>query len=461
MTKDMIDIVKEQRAFFETQKTQSIDFRVKQLKKLKEQVNRYEAELLDALKIDLGKPDTESFMTEIGLIYRHLDEMIKKLPKWTKKRRVSTPLFLFPARSYTIQSPYGSTLILSPFNYPVLLTLDPLIGAIAGGNTALVGMSEHTKETNLILETLISEVFPDYYIKFFTSNKEINQKILALKFDKIFFTGSEKVGKIVLEKTAKYMTPVTLELGGKSPVIITKYADLELAADRVVWGKFINAGQTCVAPDYCLVDESVKDSFITLLQESIIKFFGTTIIDSRDYGRVINDSSVDRLVSLIQQDESYIVFGGSFDKRKKYIEPTILSSKINQGLVSMSEEIFGPILPVLSYEELEEVVPFIKSHGEPLAFYPFSSDKAEIEFLMTRVNFGGATINDTILHLTNENLPFGGVGTSGMGSYHGIKSLETFSHKKSVLKRSTVIKLPLMFPPYTKEKENVIRVFFK
>lgn len=461
MKNDMWEVFEQQREFFSTQKTHSIDFRVKQLKKLKNQINRYEEELLDALQKDLGKAATESFMTEIGLVYRHLDEMIKKLPKWGGRKKVPTPLFLWPAQSYTVQAPYGNTLILSPFNYPVLLTIDPLIGAIAGGNTAIVGMSEYTKATNFILEVLISEVFPEYYIKFFTTSKELNREVLSFKFDKIFFTGSEKVGKIILEKAAKSMTPVTLELGGKSPVIVTKYADLEIAADRIIWGKFINAGQTCVAPDYCLVDESIKASFFKLLNDRITLFFGNSIKNSNDYGRIINEKSMNRLIDLIEQDKHYLVTGGDYDLEKKYIEPTILSGKMNDSLASMTEEIFGPILPVLSYENLYEVIPFIKKQGQPLAFYPFSSDKDEIEFLINSVNFGGSTINDTILHLANENLPFGGVGTSGMGSYHGIKSLESFSHTKSVLKKSTLLKIPLMFPPYTKEKDNIIRTFFK
>lgn len=461
MINEIGDILENQRHYFDTQKTYPIEFRLKQLKKLKEQINRYEDELIDALSQDLGKSSTESFMTEIGLVYRHIDEMIKKLPKWAGRKRVKTPLFLWPAQSYTVQAPYGSTLIISPFNYPVLLTLDPLIGAIAGGNTAIVGMSEHTARTNFILNTLISEAFPAYYIKMITTNKEINETLLDHKFDKIFFTGSERVGKIVLKAAAEKLTPVTLELGGKSPVVVTKYADLEIAADRIIWGKFINAGQTCVAPDYCLIDESIQTEFLAMLTARVSRFFGHKIENSPDYGRIINEKAMNRLIDLIEADQRFILFGGNYLKEENYIEPTILSGKISDDLSSMTDEIFGPVLPVLSYRNLEEVIPFIKSQGKPLAFYPFSSDKKEIEMLIETIQFGGATINDTILHLANENLPFGGVGGSGIGSYHGKKSLEAFSHTKSILKRSTILKIPLMFPPYTKEKENTIRAFFK
>ncbi|MEG0550907.1 MAG: aldehyde dehydrogenase family protein [Vagococcus sp.] len=461
MIDEISEILKKQRDFFNTQKTYPIEFRVKQLKKLREQINRYEDELIDALNKDLGKASTESFMTELGLVYRHIDEMIKKLPKWADKNRVKTPLFLWPARSYTIQAPFGNTLILSPFNYPVLLTLDPLIGAIAGGNTAIIGMSEHTEHTNFILNTLVSEAFPTYYIKMITTSKEINGFLLDYPFDKIFFTGSEKVGKIVLKKAAENLTPVTLELGGKSPVVVTKYADLEIAADRVIWGKFLNAGQTCVAPDYCLIDATIQSEFLNMLKIRLVRFFGDYIEESPDYGRIINDNSMDRLIQLIERDQDYLYVGGNYNKKSKYIEPTILSGRMIDRLSSMSEEIFGPILPVLSYEKLEEVIPFIKATGQPLAFYPFSSDKREIDFLIEAIQFGGATINDTILHLANESLPFGGVGSSGMGHYHGKKSLEAFSHTKSILKRSTILKIPLMFPPFSKEKENTIRAFFK
>ncbi|WP_370590121.1 aldehyde dehydrogenase family protein [Candidatus Vagococcus giribetii] len=457
---EIMEVIEKQRQFYATGKTKSLAFRVDQLKKLKHQVRRYEEELIDALQKDLGKHRTESFMTEIGLVYRHLDEMIKKLPKWGKKQRVSTPLFLMPAKSYTIQVPYGNTLILAPFNYPVLLTLDPLIGAIAGGNTAIVGISEHTEHTNHVLQVLIGEAFMSEYIYLVTSSKEVNTELLTHPFDKIFFTGSTRVGKIVLQKAAEHLTPVTLELGGKSPVIVTKYADLEVAVERIIWGKFVNAGQTCVAPDYCLVDISIRDEFMKLLRNQLTKFYGVYPEDSVDYGRLINDRSLTRLLNQLDYDKLFVYQGGSYNYDDNYLEPTLLSASLSDDLRTMEEEIFGPILPVLAYEELEEAVSYVKQKGKPLAFYPFSNNKEEIEYLLETVDFGGATVNDTLLHLSNENLPFGGVGESGMGHYHGRKSLETFTHTKSVLKRSTIFRLPIMFPPFTKEKDNTIRSFF-
>lgn len=461
MEEKIKQIIMEQRQLFDTQKTYPIEFRLKKLKQLKVQINRYEDDLLEALYQDLGKSASESFITEIGLVYRHIDEMVKKLPKWGKIKRVPTPLFLMPAKSYTLQVPFGNTLIIAPFNYPVLLTLDPLIGSIAGGNTAIVAMSEHTPKTNLVLRTLIAEAFTADYLFFLTGNREINESLLEHKFDKIFFTGSQKVGQIVLKKAAEHLTPTTLELGGKSPVIVTKYADLELAAERIVWGKFLNAGQTCVAPDYCLIDENIKAEFMPLLINNIHRFFGDNIEKSPDYGRLINNQSLERLLVLLNQDKKYIEFGSHFNEAERYLEPTIVSAKLEDSLALMEEEIFGPILPVLSYKKLEEGIAFIAKRDKPLAFYPFSSDKNELDDLIQRVSFGGATINDTVLHLANEHLPFGGVGTSGIGSYHGYKTLETFTHTKSVLKRSTLLRIPLLFPPYTTDKNNIIRLFFK
>ena len=457
---DIKNIIEKQRQFYATGKTKALDYRIEQLKLLRKQVRRYEEELIDGLSQDLGKHRTESFMTEIGLVYRHLDEMIKKLPRWGGKQRVKTPLFLWPARSYTIQAPYGNVLILSPFNYPVLLTLDPLIGAIAGGNTAIVGMSEHTPATNYVLKVLIEEAFSKEYLYFVTSSKETNTELLDNAFNKIFFTGSTRVGKIVLKKAAEHLTPVTLELGGKSPVIISKYADLEVAVERIIWGKFVNAGQTCVAPDYCLIDESVKDEFMQLLKKRLLTFYTDTPEDSRDYGRIINESSMSRLIKQLEYDQLFIYQGGHYNYAEKYIEPTILLAELSDDLLSMKEEIFGPILPILSYQELEEAILFIEQKGKPLAFYPFSSNKEELEMLLDRLDYGGATVNDTLLHLSNENLPFGGVGESGMGSYHGKKSLESFTYTKSILKRSTIFRFPIMFPPFTKEKDNTIRSFF-
>ncbi|MGO3732663.1 MAG: aldehyde dehydrogenase family protein [Vagococcus sp.] len=304
------EIIERQRSFFKEGTTRTLSFRVKQLKLLKKQLMSYELELLEALSKDLGKSSMEGFMTEIGLVYRHLDQMITKLPKWGSKKKVRTPLFLWPSTSFIEPTPYGNCLIISPFNYPVLLTLDPLIGAIAGGNTALVGMSEHTPYTNIILSTIIRDTFLPDYVHCYTSNKETNQLVLEYQFDKLFFTGSESVGKIVLEKAAKHLTPTTLELGGKSPVIVTAYADIELAAQRIIWGKFINAGQTCVAPDYCLVDAKIKGELLEEMGRTITQFFGDSPKDSPDYARLINKEACHRIQGLIERDRSLIYMGG-------------------------------------------------------------------------------------------------------------------------------------------------------
>lgn len=455
------EIIERQRSFFKEGTTRTLSFRVKQLKLLKKQLMSYELELLEALSKDLGKSSMEGFMTEIGLVYRHLDQMITKLPKWGSKKKVRTPLFLWPSTSFIEPTPYGNCLIISPFNYPVLLTLDPLIGAIAGGNTALVGMSEYTPYTNIILSTIIRDTFLPDYVHCYTSNKETNQLVLEYQFDKLFFTGSESVGKIVLEKAAKHLTPTTLELGGKSPVIVTAYADIELAAQRIIWGKFINAGQTCVAPDYCLVDAKIKGELLEEMGRTITQFFGDSPKDSPDYARLINKEACHRIQGLIERDRSLIYMGGDVDESSLYVSPTLLYGEISADLASMEQEIFGPILPVLSYEHVDDAISFVKNRPKPLAFYPFSSEKSDVEYLVDSIDAGGVTVNDTLLHLSNEHLPFGGVGASGMGHYHGKATLDCFTYPKAILKRSTLIHLKAMFPPYTKEKEGLIQSFFK
>lgn len=449
-----------QKTFFKTGQTQSVTYREIQLNKLQMALKKYETQLMYGLQQDLGKSETESYLTEIGLLYRHLKQMIKKLGKWTKAKKVKTPFFLQPAKSYTIRKAYGNTLIISPFNYPVLLSLDPLIGSIAGGNTTILGLSSETPYTNRILQKMLSEIFPENYVVTYLANRETNGELLALPFNKIFFTGSEKVGKIVSQKASEYLASVTLELGGKSPAIITDKANIKQAAERIAWGKWVNAGQTCVAPDYCLVDEKIQVQFTEELIKATQKMFGQKIEESVDFGRIINQRQFNRLEGLIKKDQNFICWGGESKSESLYISPTVLSGAIAAELSSMQEEIFGPILPILSYQSIMEALNFILDRPKPLAFYPFSQKKAELDYLVETLPFGGAVMNDTLLHLSNENLPFGGIGASGQGVYHGKESYNAFTYSQSILKRSTLLHLPVYYPPYTKRKTKLLKKLF-
>lgn len=459
--KELLSVVQQQRTYFQTHETLPISFRIEQLKKLKLFLKDHESELLVALSNDLGKHPTESYATELGLLYHSLDTMIKQLPKWQRKQPVKTPFFLWPAKSYTLASPYGNTLILSAFNYPLLLTIDPLIGAISGGNTAIIGLSEQSTQVNQVIISNYKKYFDENYLYFYVSSIDKNTAILKEKFEKIFFTGSPKVGKIVYQAASHHLTPVTLELGGKSPALVTRQANVKEAAKKIAWGKFLNAGQTCIAPDYCLVDESIGDEFVIEVKQAIKTMFNDNIEASNNFSRLTTEDVLERLLKLIDADRSFLVSGGKFNLKTKYLEPTILKAKISDKLVSMTEEIFGPILPILTYSNIEEALIFIEGYEPPLAFYPFSENKTEVTKLLSRIQFGGATVNNTMLHLSNINLPFGGVGQSGMGHYHGRYSFETFTHKKSVLVRSSKLNLPIMIPPYTHLKDKIIRYFLK
>lgn len=456
-----IAVVKRQREFYQSQQTKPLNFRLKQLKQLEQLLRDHEPALMKALECDLGKPPSESYMTEIGLLYHSLRQAQRSLKKWNRPKKVPTPLFLMPAKSYISPSPYGTTLILSAYNYPLLLSLDPLIGAMAGGNVAMVGLSEYTPHVNQVLFEACPHYFDREYLWFFESTKARNTTILKERFDKLFFTGSPAVGQVVLTAASRYLTPVTLELGGKSPALVTSHADLPLAAERVAWGKFLNTGQTCVAPDYCLVDETVKDQFQTLLARKINELYTANSQKSPDYGRIVNNQHFERLRTIIEKDQSQISFGGKLDQGELFIEPTLITGDLQSDLAAMKEEISGPILPVLSYTNLEDALAFIEKREAPLAFYPFSKDQTEIQGIVSRLQFGGATINDTLLHLSNANLPFGGVGHSGMGHYHGRYSFEAFTHQRGVLERKNYLPLKVMYAPYTKVKDKWVRRFLK
>ncbi len=455
------EIIQAQRLFYRSQQTKPLGFRLSQLKQLERLLRDHEEALCEALEKDLGKHSSESYMTEIGLLYHNLREAQRSLKRWSRPKKVATPLFLMPAKSYITPSPYGCTLILSAYNYPLLLSLDPLIGAIAGGNVALVGLSEYTPHVNQVLFEASPKYFSRDYLHFFESNKEHNTRMLQERFDKLFFTGSTTVGQIVLEAASQYLTPVTLELGGKSPALVTAQADLNLAAERIIWGKLLNMGQTCIAPDYCLVDESMRDEFISLLIAKIVSLYGENSQASADYGRIVNQRHLGRLQAILEKDADQIIFGGTVDQKDLFIEPTLIQGTLTSDLGAMKEEIFGPLLPVLSYHHLEDALGYIEEREAPLAFYPFSKSKPEIQQIIDRLQFGGATINDTILHLSNSRLPFGGVGHSGMGHYHGRYSFEAFTHQRSVLERTNYFPLKLMYAPYTHVKDKWIRRFLK
>lgn len=452
------NLINKQREFFFSGKTFSLDFRLNALKSLRAAILKYEKEIVEALKIDLGKSATESYMCEIGLTLNTLSYTQKNLSKWMKNKSVTTPIVQFHSKSFIVKEPYGVVLIMSPWNYPFLLTLEPLIAALSAGNCCVVKPSAYSQEISKILSKIISETFSAEYITVVEGGRSENNELLEQKFDYIFFTGSVDVGKQVMQKSAQHLTPVTLELGGKSPCIIDQTADLKLAARRIVFGKFLNCGQTCVAPDYVLIEKNIKDVFIQYLKQELILQYGENILENSDYGKIINKKHFDRILSLI--DSQKIVFGGEKNEDKLQIYPTILDNVTPDDKI-MQEEIFGPILPILSIDTIDDAYVFIKSLPKPLALYLFTNNKKIEKRFLKEVSFGGGCVNDTIIHLTSKNLPFGGVGNSGMGSYHGKKSFDTFTHEKSIIKKYNWIDLPMRYQPYNSIKEFLIRRFLK
>ena len=385
--------------------------------------------------------------------------MRKELKNWSKTKQTDTPLYLFPTKSYIKKEPYGTVLIIGPFNYPVQLVFEPLIGAIAAGNTAIVKPSELTPHVAIVIKDIIEDTFDEAYVSVVEGGIEETQTLLSLPFDYMFFTGSEKVGKIVYEAAARKLIPVTLELGGKSPVIVDDTANIKVASERISFGKFTNAGQTCVAPDYILVQRKVKNDLIKALKKTITEFYGENIEKSPDFGRIVNQKHFNRLNDLIQIHKDNVVFGGNSSKEDLYIEPTLLDNITNDNII-MKEEIFGPILPIITYDNFDEVLEIIQSKSKPLSLYLFSEDENMTHRVVEELSFGGGAINDTLMHLANPNLPFGGVGSSGIGQYHGKYSFDTFSHMKSYTFKSTRLESSLFFPPY-KGKFKYIKTFFK
>ncbi|MBE6651462.1 MAG: aldehyde dehydrogenase [Ruminococcaceae bacterium] len=460
MTKEEIQsLLEKQRAYYRSGATIPVKFRIEQLKKLYAKVKSLETEICEALKSDLGKSAYESFMCEIGMVLTEITYMIKHTRSLAKRKRVSTPLAQFPSRSYKQPVPYGNTLIMSPWNYPFLLTVDPLVASIAAGNTAIVKPSAYSPATSKLVERIIKECFSPEYVAVVTGGRAENRALLDQKFDFVFFTGSQAVGREVLRHTAEHLTPVVLELGGKSPCIVDKSANIKLAARRIVFGKYLNCGQTCIAPDYILCERSVKDEFLKAVISEIEKQYGENPLANGNYGKIINEKHFARLCGLI--DEKKVVFGGSADASTCRISPTVMDNVTYDDAV-MGEEIFGPIMPILTFDDFDEVVDDLKTRDKPLALYLFTGDKGHIERVNSSLSFGGGCINDVIIHIATSNMGFGGVGESGMGSYHGKDGFDAFSHYKSMVDKKTWLDLPMRYQPYkSKLNEKLLHMFLK
>lgn len=453
------EILEKQRLYFQSGATLSVDFRIEMLKKLRNVITKYEKEIAYALKEDLGKSEYESYMCETGLVLSEISYMIRHIRKYARKHYVYTPLSQFAAVSYKQSVPYGNTLIMSPWNYPLLLTIDPLADAIAAGNTAIVKPSAYSPATSNLIDKMIKECFPSEYIAVVTGGRKENAALLEKKFDFIFFTGSQNVGKEVLRHAAEYLTPAVLELGGKSPCIVDKSAKIKLAAKRIVFGKYLNCGQTCVAPDYILCHESVKDKLIQEICLQIKKQFGEQPLENNDYGKIVNQKHFERLLGLI--DQKKVIIGGEADQKVHKIAPTLMDQVTWEDAI-MQEEIFGPILPVLTFNKIDEVINVLADKPKPLAFYIFSEDKAVIQKLSDRCRYGGGCINDVIIHLATSEMGFGGVGESGMGAYHGKIGFDAFSHTKSIVDKKTWMDLPMRYQPYRKGlHEKLLHLFLR
>ena len=452
------NILEKQHKFFQTGQTLPVAYRIEQLQKLKDSITRHEPDLNLALKADLGKSETESYMCEIGLTLSELSWMLKHIKKLTKETVVPTPLAQFAAKSFRSPSPYGNVFIMSPWNYPFLLSLDPLIDAIAAGNTVILKPSAYSPNTSKLIEKMIRECFSPEMVAVVTGGRAENTSLLEEHFDYIFFTGSQNVGREVMKKSSAHLTPVTLELGGKSPCIVDESADLKLAARRIVFGKYLNCGQTCVAPDYICCHSSVKDAFLAEVKKQISLQFGEQPLSSSNYGKIINEKHFNRISGLI--DKNKVVFGGQTDSETLQISPTVMDHVTYEDKV-MQEEIFGPIMPILTYDSLDELIHKINSMPHPLALYFFTRDKVAARKVTSQCQFGGGCINDTIIHLATSEMPFGGFGESGMGGYHGREGFRTFSHYKSIVDKKTWLDLPMRYQPYKRINDKLIHFFLK
>lgn len=451
-------IVENQRTYFYTGATLPLSHRIEALKKIQSYILTHEAEIGKAIRKDLGKSDFESYMCETGLVLSEITYMLKHIRSFAKEKNVLTPLAQFHSRSFKKPSPYGVALIMSPWNYPFLLTIDPLIDALAAGNTVVLKPSAYSPYTSTVIQSMIEECFDTRYVAVITGGRAENTCLLNEHFDYIFFTGSQTVGKEVMRHAAAHLTPVTLELGGKSPCIVEESANIKLAARRIVFGKYLNCGQTCVAPDYIYCDRKIKDQLLAEIKRQIKRQFRSEPLTNKNYGKIINEKHFDRITKLI--DSSKVVFGGKCDRTTLKIEPTVMDHVTFDDAV-MQEEIFGPILPILTYDSLDQAIHKINSMPHPLALYVFTSDKTAARKVTARCGFGGGCINDTIIHLATSEMGFGGFGESGMGSYHGKDGFRTFSHYKSIVDKKTWLDLPMRYQPYRKINEKLIHLFLK
>ncbi|MFL2624910.1 MAG: aldehyde dehydrogenase family protein [Candidatus Marisimplicoccus sp.] len=440
-----IDYIINSQIKFAKTNSNSVNYRIQILNSLLKTISTNESKIYDALKKDLDKHEFESFLSEILLVKREIRLFTKRLKRWSRKKRVGGSIFNYPSKNYLIPEPYGNTLIITPWNYPFQLSLTPLIGAVAAGNTVVIKPSELAPNTSSVLKELIETVFPQNLVSVIEGDAETAKYLLDKKWDYIFFTGSTRIGKIIAEKAAKNLTPITLELGGKSPCVVDSGIDINKVAKRIVSGKFVNCGQTCIAPDYVIVNNHVKDELISMLKKNIISTFGNSPIESDSYGRIINTNNLQRLKKILNNQN--IEFGGKIDEENLYVEPTlIIDPDVNSEI--MKDEIFGPILPILSYENENDLEKILHANQSPLAFYIFSKNQKFIDKLINSYKFGGCVVNDTLIHYVNPNLPFGGIGPSGMGAYRGKFSFDTFTHYKPVLEKKSMIDLPFRYGPY-------------
>ena len=446
------ELLENQKTYYQSQATKPVKFRIAQLRRLKEILRSNEAEMNEAIYSDFKKSGFDTFTNELALLYLDIDEAIKKIPGWSKRKRVGTNLINFPAKSHIYPEPLGSSLVIGAWNYPFQLSFAPVIAAIAAGCTVVLKPSEVPSATSTIIAKMINENFDQNYFRVVEGGVPETTKLLELKWDKIFFTGSVPVGKIVYKAAAENLTPVTLELGGKSPAIVTRNSNLDLAVRRIVWGKFLNAGQTCIAPDYVMVDKEIEDEFLSRLVKRIEEM--NFSFENNNYVQIINDKNVERLSELLK--DSKIIYGGRIDKEQRYFSPTVMKDISFDDKV-MQDEIFGPILPVISYSNLDDAIRKIKNLPKPLSCYLFSKDSEIKRRVMRELSFGGGAINDTIMHITNSNLPFGGVGSSGIGNYHGKAGFDAFTHYKSVLDKGTWFDPDFKYPPYTDKKIKWLR----
>ena len=437
-------LLEQQRAFYASQQTKSLKFRVEQLKKFNQAIDKYEQKIADALKADLNKSFQEAYLTEISIVKQEISNHIKNIKRWAKPKRVPTPLHLIPSSGKIIFEPLGVSLIVAPWNYPFQLLMNPLVGSISAGNCAMLKPSPYTPKTAMVMEEMINETFNPSYISLVQGGRKTNTALFEKRFDIIFFTGSPNVGKVVMRAAAENLTPVILELGGKSPCIVDKEANIEIAAKRIAWGKTINAGQTCIAPDYVLVHSSVKEQLIKQIGKSIEKMFGSDPQKSMFYPRIVNEQAHERLTGYLK--DAKIRFGGHTNKSDRYISPTIIDD-VNANDPVMQDEIFGPILPIISFDSIDESIAFVNSREKPLAFYYFGKS-ARAKNVMHKTTSGGACINDTLMHITNNHLPFGGVGNSGLGKYHGKTSFQAFSNQRSTVSTPTWIDIPFKYVPF-------------